>query len=212
MLGQCVNFQKSAAYFSKSTQGKVEQQIYANLGETKEDHQFTYLGILVGVGRRKKVFAFIKEKVWKRVQSWKWQRLSKVGKELMIKMIAQAIPNYIIGLCLIPDEICHNIERTLNQFRWANSRNGGGVRSMRWSKLCRRKKEEGMGFRSLKDFNLALLGKQSWRILTALECLMVRILKARYFSECDFLSTEVKDNCSFIWRSICTLREIIKDG
>lgn len=52
--GQCVNFYKSAAYFSKNTQDVMEQQICSNFGVIEEDHQFTYLGIPVGVGKSKK--------------------------------------------------------------------------------------------------------------------------------------------------------------
>ena len=43
------------------------------------------------------------------------------------------------------------------------------------------KSEGGLGFRDLQDFNMALLGKQLWRIQTRPDLLMSRIMKAKYF-------------------------------
>lgn len=59
-----------------------------------------------------------------------------------------------------------------------------------------------MSFRKLHDFNLAMLAKQGWRIITNPTCLMAQILKARYFRSSSFLEAELSDNPSFIWRSI----------
>lgn len=71
-----------------------------------------YLGVLVGVGKRKKtVFAYIRDRVWQRIQSWRGRALSKAGKELLLKSIAQSIPNYVMGLCLLPIELSTSIEK-----------------------------------------------------------------------------------------------------
>lgn len=172
-----------------------------------------YLGVPVGVGRKKKeVFDCIKDRIWQRIQSWKSRALSKAGKELLIKSVAKSIPNYVMGLCLLPSKLCSSIERMLNAFWWSNNGDSRGMKWMRWSKLCRRKVDGGMGFKSLGNFNLALLGKQSWRILMNPDCLMSRILMAKYFWNKDFLDVPVQANGSFIWKSICASRRLIKEG
>ncbi|GAU38029.1 hypothetical protein TSUD_395890 [Trifolium subterraneum] len=48
------------------------------------------------VGRSKKaIFSFIKDRIWKRINSWRGRALSKAGKEIMIKSVLQAIPSYV---------------------------------------------------------------------------------------------------------------------
>lgn len=55
-----------------------------------------------------------------------------------------------------------------------------------------------MGFRSLYDFNLALLAKQGWRLMMSPDCLMVRVLKVKYYRDSDFLNAELKGNLSLV--------------
>jgi hypothetical protein len=60
-----------------------------------------YLGLLVYIGKSKKrMFEYIKKKVWSRIEDWQEKLLSKAGKEIMIKAVAQAIPTDLTkGLC-----------------------------------------------------------------------------------------------------------------
>lgn len=72
---------------------------------------------------------------------------------------------------------------------------------MSWERLANSKAVGGMGFRNFRDFNLAMLGKQGWRLVTKPESLSSRIYKARYFAESNFLEAGIGNNPSFIWRS-----------
>lgn len=54
-----------------------------------------YLGFSVVLGRSKKdIFASVVERDWKNNKGWKEQFLCYVGKEVLIKAVAQAIPKY----------------------------------------------------------------------------------------------------------------------
>ena len=66
----------------------------------KEVERFeTYLGLPTLVGRVKyQTFSCLKDRVWKKLQGWKGCLLSKVGKEVPIKAVAQAIPTYTMGV------------------------------------------------------------------------------------------------------------------
>lgn len=57
-----------------------------------------YLDLPMVVGRLKKqVFSMVKDQMWKKLKNWKKRFLSKLGKEILIKSVAQSIPTYIMN-------------------------------------------------------------------------------------------------------------------
>ena len=78
--------------------------------------------------------------------------------------------------------------------------------------MCLPKVKGGLGFRDLKTFNLALLAKQGWRLHTNTNSLVHRVLKAKYFSNSDFLNAEIGNKPSFAWRSIMSAKTIAQHG
>ena len=54
--------------------------------------------------------------------------------------------------------------------------------------MCYSKSKGGLGFRNLQGFNLAMLAKQAWRILTNPTSLIARVFKTCYFPSADILS------------------------
>lgn len=64
----------------------------------------------------------------------------------------------------------------------------------------------------MEKFNQALLGKQVWRIMQYPECLMARILRARYFSDGNILTAVQKKKASYAWKSILYGKELIVKG
>ena len=50
-----------------------------------------------------------------------------------------------------------------------------------WEKLCAPKACGGMGFKQLKQFNLAMRAKQGWRLQTETDSLLYRILSPNIF-------------------------------
>ncbi|WCJ39586.1 Ribonuclease H-like superfamily protein [Euphorbia peplus] len=71
-----------------------------------------------------------------------------------------------------------------------------------WDSVCQSKERDGLGFRWLRSFNLAMLSKQCWRILKCPESLCSRILKAKYFRESDLLNAPACSSSSFFWQGV----------
>jgi hypothetical protein len=70
-----------------------------------------YLGLPSMIGRKKKdMFAYIKDRIWKRINSWRGRALSKAGKEIMIKFVLQTIPSYVMSIYLLPETTIKEIE------------------------------------------------------------------------------------------------------
>lgn len=61
----------------------------------------------------------------------------------------------------MPLDLCYKIEVALNGFWWKGNLVGGrGIRWRNWKDLCKPKVTGGMGFRGIRNFNIALLGNK----------------------------------------------------
>ena len=78
--------------------------------------------------------------------------------------------------------------------------------------MCKSKLRGGMGFRNLQAFNLAMLAKQGWRLLSNPHSLVAGIYKAKYFPHDDVLNSQLGNNPSYAWRSIFNDLKVIKRG
>ncbi|CAN0825904.1 Uncharacterized mitochondrial protein AtMg00310 [Linum grandiflorum] len=75
---------------------------------------------------------------------------------------------------LISQSLAEEIERIMNNFWWGTKPRGvGGIPWLRWECLCTRKEYGDMGFRQIHDFNLALLGKQGWKLFSEPNALVI---------------------------------------
>ena len=54
--------------------------------------------------------------MWKKLQGWEGKLLSQVGREVLIKAMAQALPTYTISCFKLPIELCHEIEALIKNF------------------------------------------------------------------------------------------------
>ena len=78
--------------------------------------------------------------------------------------------------------------------------------------MCVPKERGGMGFRDLHCFNMALLAKQCWRLLSEPKSLCARVLKAKYFPEGDLLNCSLKKGSSYTWHSLWSGIQTFKRG
>ena len=82
-------------------------------------HYEKYLGVPSLVGRNKKnTFNSIKDKLRKKLAGWKGKLLSKVGKEVLIKVVAQAIPTYTMSVFKLPKSLCEDLTSMICNFWW----------------------------------------------------------------------------------------------
>ena len=101
----------------------------------------------------------------------------------------------------------------MNSFWWGSKRNGGGgINWLRQDTLCKPKSVGGMGFKKLHYFNLAMLGKQGWRLLSKPNSLVAKVLKAYYFPKISFANAGVGHNPSYALRSIMAAKNVVIQG
>jgi hypothetical protein len=84
----------------------------------------------------------------------------------------------------------------MSKYWWSSSLDRRSMHWVSWNCLASPKIKGGMGFCDLHLFNLALLGKHGWRFMTNSDSLYARVLKGRYFSDCDFLQATIPKSAS----------------
>uniref|UniRef100_A0A803PR88 Reverse transcriptase domain-containing protein n=1 Tax=Cannabis sativa TaxID=3483 RepID=A0A803PR88_CANSA len=124
--------------------------------------------------------------------------------------------NAILGF--LKDKVQKRIHQWEGRFlskagkEWQSSKDKQGVSWVSWKKMCKHKNAGGLGFHDFRNYNLALLGKQAWRLLTDDSSLVCKTYKARYFPRGSFLTATLGHNPSFIWKSIFETKETIAAG
>lgn len=89
---------------------------------------------------------------------------------------------------------------------------GKGIKWLAWERLCSVKEDGGLGFKSLREFNIAMLTKQAWRIINEENPLVTRIMRARYFPKSSFFDAKLGSNPSYVWRSLLESQAVIRQG
>ena len=211
--GQKINRDKSAVLFSPNTSTECREEVMQALNIQRETMNEKYLGLPVFVGHnRKKVFSYLKDRVWARIQGWKEKMLSRAGKEILIKVVAQAIPTFAMGCFDITKELCDEMSSMICRYWWSCQDNEKKMHWINWKKLTEPKEEGGLGFRDIHAFNLAMLAKQGWRLAQNPKSLCARILKAKYYPNGDVLKARAGNNPSYTWRSILKGIEVLNRG
>ncbi|CAA7027943.1 unnamed protein product [Microthlaspi erraticum] len=211
--GQQLNTAKSSVFFGSKVPQDVRLSLKNALGIHNEGGMGTYLGLPENIsGSKQKVFAFVQDRLSQRINSWSAKLLSKGGKEVLLKSVAQALPTYVMSCFLLPLGIIKKLQSAISNFWWSNKQTSRGIHWIAWDKICIPFDKGGLGFRDLQLFNLALLAKQIWRLLHFPSSLLARVLKGRYYRNSSPLEVEKSNMPSYGWRSILAAKDLLKSG
>jgi len=144
--GQVINKDKSSVLFSPNTSNYTRQQMRAILSINQEAKSEKYLGLPVTVGRsRKKTFEYIKQRIWVRIQGWQEKLLSKAGKEILVKAVAQAIPTYAMSCFDLTKGLCDELNSIIGRYWWSQQDKVNKIHWLAWELLTRSKKKRRFG-------------------------------------------------------------------
>jgi hypothetical protein len=174
--GQDINLPKSEVFFSRNMSKAAQEDLSGIMGVKHVLGTYTYMGLPYMMGRSKMVtFSYIKDKMWKKINYWRGRALLKAGKDVMINLVLQYIPSYIMIVYLILETIINDIENTLNSFGGKVILIINGKRWLEWDRLATPKSDGGLDFHDFHAFNMDMVAKQAWNFVTRPDTLVTRI-------------------------------------
>ena len=117
-------FWKILYFFSKGVPDALRHEIKGVLNVPNETLNEKYLGMPSDIGSsRNGAFKYLKGRLWSKIQGWIENTLSPVGKEVLVKAVAQAIPVYSMSCFKLPRGLCEHLNMLIRKFWWG-SKNG----------------------------------------------------------------------------------------
>ena len=211
--GQSINLHKSSITFSARTSNRVKGRVKRSLKITKEGGTGKYLGLPEHFGQRKRdIFGAIADKIRQKAHSWASRFLSAAGKQIMLKSVLAAMPQYAMSCFKLPISLCKKFQSLLTRFWWDDKPDKRKTAWVAWSKLTAPKNAGGLGFRDIERCNDSLLAKLGWRILNNPDSLLARILTSKYCKDSSFMECQIAPRPSHGWRGLMAGRELLRQG
>ncbi|KAH1074146.1 hypothetical protein J1N35_026474 [Gossypium stocksii] len=81
-----------------------------------------------------------------------------------------------------------------------------------WKNLCQPKGMGAIGIQDMRLFNIALLGRQVWRLVNNKESICFKVLSSKYFPDDNIFKAKRMDKALLTWLSIAAATEMLKNG
>jgi hypothetical protein len=108
-----------------------------------------------------------------------------------------------MSTCKFPKKLCNDLNGVIQKFWWNPRKEGSrSFTPLAWNELCKPLSAGGLGFRSFESFNEAMIAKLAWWVLSGRDSFCVKILKAKYRVNSNWLHANPSNSVSFSWKGI----------
>ncbi|KAL9288897.1 putative ribonuclease H domain, reverse transcriptase zinc-binding domain-containing protein [Arabidopsis thaliana] len=163
----------------------------------------------------KDTFIEVLERASSRLAGWRGRFLSLAGRLTLTKAVLASLPVHTMTTIVLPKSTLDKLDQLSRSFLWGSTPEKRRLHLIAWDRVCLPKAEGGLGIRSARPMNLALLSKVGWRLMKDRTSLWARVLRSKYriggLRDTTWINT--KRNASSTWRSIkYGLREVVIPG
>ena len=211
LTGLQANNAKSCLFFS-NVEDDVVANILTTLNFVKGTLPIRYLGIPLITSRLKQRDCDeLVNKICSRVNSWKSKFLSYAGRAQLISSVLTGIQLYWSGMFILPKSVLKLVAQTMSRFLWAGNTVTSYGAKIAWDKVCRPKKEGGLGFKDIFLTNTVLNLKHIGSLLDpSNKSLWKHWIQMYMMKNKSFWQVKTPAQCSWYWRKLLKLRPIAK--
>lgn len=165
----------------------------------------------------KDIFGDILDKFARKLSGWKVNFSSFTGRITLTRSALSSIPVYSMSTLALPSSVCNGIDKICRGFLWGSSNLHKRIHKVAWKEVIKPKKLGGLGVKSMKDLNSALIAKLCWRFMRKDGDIWVSVLTNKYMNS----ALGASNGASVIWKGIKRsfdeiiikgARWIVKDG
>lgn len=131
---------------------------------------------------------------------------------MLLKAVVQAVPTYAMSVFILSKRLRIELASLMAKSWWGHMQDNKNINWRSWVKMSAAKRMGGLGFKDLECFNKAMLAEQCWRLIENSTSLLAIIMKEKYFRGIGCLEAKVGVGSSFIWKSLCSSIDLIKEG
>ncbi|XP_010445335.1 PREDICTED: uncharacterized protein LOC104727985 [Camelina sativa] len=203
--GQKVSLEKSKIFYSENVSRDLAQQISTESGIKATRELGKYMGMHVLHKRiNKDTFGEVLERVASRLSGWRGRFLSLAGRVTLTKAVLSFIPVHTMSTILLPQSALEKLDRLSRSFLWGSTTDKHKQYLLAWDCVYLPKLAGGLGIRSAKQMNVALLAKVGWQLLHDKVSIWARVLRSKYKvgDIRDGTWLVAKSSWSSTWRSV----------
>uniref|UniRef100_A0A803QC53 Reverse transcriptase domain-containing protein n=1 Tax=Cannabis sativa TaxID=3483 RepID=A0A803QC53_CANSA len=204
------NVKKTSVYCSGMPELEVQRILEAS-NFSRSTLPFRYLGIPICSKRLSRVESQeLLEKMTGRIRMWSSRNLSYMGRATLINSVLLAIHAYWAQISILPTKLLKDIEAVCRSFLWKDTHECSGPGLVAWENICQTKSEGGLGFRNIRNWNVAAMRRYVWDIASKKDCLFVKWIHNVYLKNVSWWDYEPPSDCCWSWRKIVGVKNKLK--
>ena len=110
----------------------------------------------------------------------------------------------------LTEHVCDRLDKLNRGFLWSDDINKRKLHLVGWQKATLPKEKGGLGLRTTRLNNEALLAKLAWKILRKEETIWQSLVEAKYLKNGSLLHHQAKPGDSATWKGITRCVDILK--
>lgn len=182
--GQKVSLAKSRVLFSPNVSSPICQDIVKILNIRETTNLGKYLGIpILASAVRARDFDYLIDKVSSKLSSWKSRLLSLPGRTLLIQIVIEAIPAYVMQCTALPLKVCDTLDGLNCNFLWGSTAEKRKLHLVSWRKVTQPKKLGGLWLHLARARSTAAMAKLVWKAYKRENDLWAIMLRNKYLKK-----------------------------